>query len=215
MPFAFSLAVAPVDGAPGHGVDDCRRGCERLAGAVGQAGAAPAERLTDRSALPAGDLPAAAAARIVVGNGRSRCHGSAQPDLHTRTGMGTTALGTGERVRKSALRIEVTNGTVDEANAAIGIVRLHTAESPELATLDRMLATIQNDLFDLRGRSVRPSAAWRRGRRRCASSPARSEPAGTPDRCGAQCRACAAALSASCCPAVIRRRKPIMHLART
>ena len=68
--------------------------------------------------------------------------------IYTRTGdQGTTALGTGERVKKSALRIEA-YGTVDEANAAIGIVRLNTAEA-ELATLDRMLATIQNDLFDL------------------------------------------------------------------
>jgi cob(I)alamin adenosyltransferase len=68
--------------------------------------------------------------------------------IYTRTGdTGTTALGTGERVKKSALRIEA-YGTVDETNAVIGIVRLHTAE-PELATLDRMLAVIQNDLFDL------------------------------------------------------------------
>jgi cob(I)alamin adenosyltransferase len=68
--------------------------------------------------------------------------------IYTRTGdQGTTALGTGERVKKSALRIEA-YGTVDEANAVIGIVRLHTGEA-ELVTLDRMLATIQNDLFDL------------------------------------------------------------------
>jgi cob(I)alamin adenosyltransferase len=68
--------------------------------------------------------------------------------IYTRTGdQGTTALGTGERVRKSALRIEA-YGTVDETNAVLGIVRLHTRE-PELAALDRMLAVIQNDLFDL------------------------------------------------------------------
>jgi cob(I)alamin adenosyltransferase len=68
--------------------------------------------------------------------------------IYTRTGdKGTTALGTGERVKKSALRIEA-YGTVDETNAVIGIVRLHTT-GPELAALDRMLALIQNDLFDL------------------------------------------------------------------
>jgi cob(I)alamin adenosyltransferase len=68
--------------------------------------------------------------------------------IYTRTGdQGTTALGTGERVRKSALRIEA-YGTVDEANAVLGIVRLHMREA-ELAALDRMLAVIQNDLFDL------------------------------------------------------------------
>ncbi len=68
--------------------------------------------------------------------------------IYTRTGdQGTTALGTGERVKKSALRIEA-YGTVDEANAVLGIVRLHMREA-ELAALDRMLAVIQNDLFDL------------------------------------------------------------------
>jgi cob(I)alamin adenosyltransferase len=68
--------------------------------------------------------------------------------IYTKTGdQGTTALGTGERVKKSALRIEA-YGTVDETNAVIGLVRLHTT-GPELAALDRMLALIQNDLFDL------------------------------------------------------------------
>jgi cob(I)alamin adenosyltransferase len=58
---------------------------------------------------------------------------------------GMTSLGTGERVRKDALRVE-TFGTVDEANAVIGMLRLHTRERP---TEDAMLARIQNDLFDL------------------------------------------------------------------
>jgi cob(I)alamin adenosyltransferase len=67
--------------------------------------------------------------------------------IYTRTGdKGTTALGTGERRPKYDLRI-ASYGTVDEANAAIGIARLHTAsEDPEL---DAMLGRIQNDLFDL------------------------------------------------------------------
>jgi len=68
--------------------------------------------------------------------------------IYTRTGdAGTTALGSGERVKKSHLRIHA-YGTVDETNACLGLVRLHTA-SPELAGLDTMLARIQNDLFDL------------------------------------------------------------------
>ena len=37
-------------------------------------------------------------------------------------------------------------GAVDETNAAIGLVRLHTADE---ALLDPMLARIQNELFDL------------------------------------------------------------------
>jgi cob(I)alamin adenosyltransferase len=58
---------------------------------------------------------------------------------------GMTSLGTGERVRKDALRVE-TFGTVDEANAVIGMLRLHTRDR---AAEDAMLARIQNDLFDL------------------------------------------------------------------
>jgi cob(I)alamin adenosyltransferase len=66
--------------------------------------------------------------------------------IYTRTGDdGTTALGSGERRPKYDLRVEA-YGTVDETNAAIGVVRLHLAEAPEL---DRMLGLIQNDLFDL------------------------------------------------------------------
>jgi cob(I)alamin adenosyltransferase len=66
--------------------------------------------------------------------------------ITTRGGdAGETSLGDGARVRKDALRIEVV-GTVDEANAAIGLVRLHLAGD---ADADAMLARIQNDLFDL------------------------------------------------------------------
>jgi cob(I)alamin adenosyltransferase len=70
--------------------------------------------------------------------------------IYTRTGDdGTTGLGTGERRRKDDLRVEA-YGTVDEANAAIGLARLATADDPEIvATLDAMLSRIQNDLFDL------------------------------------------------------------------
>ena len=43
--------------------------------------------------------------------------------IYTRTGDdGTTALGTGERLPKFALRIEA-YGTVDELNATIGLAR--------------------------------------------------------------------------------------------
>ena len=66
--------------------------------------------------------------------------------IYTRTGDdGTTALGSGERRPKYDLRIAA-YGTVDETNAAIGIVRLHLAEARDL---DAMLGLIQNDLFDL------------------------------------------------------------------
>jgi cob(I)alamin adenosyltransferase len=66
--------------------------------------------------------------------------------IYTKTGDdGTTALGSGERRPKYDLRVSA-YGTVDETNAAIGVVRLYLADAPEL---DRMLGLIQNDLFDL------------------------------------------------------------------
>lgn len=66
--------------------------------------------------------------------------------IYTRTGDdGTTALGTGARRKKYDLRVAA-YGTLDEANAAIGIARLHT--SGEHA-LHNPLSRIQNDLFDL------------------------------------------------------------------
>ncbi len=68
--------------------------------------------------------------------------------IYTRTGdAGETSLGTGERVSKSDLRIHA-YGSVDEANSAIGLVRLHTA-TEQMKPLDEMLARIQNELFDL------------------------------------------------------------------
>lgn len=66
--------------------------------------------------------------------------------IYTKTGDdGSTGLGDGSRVRKFDLRVE-SYGTVDEANAAIGLARLHTKGDVEL---DSILARIQNDLFDL------------------------------------------------------------------
>jgi len=64
--------------------------------------------------------------------------------IYTRTGDdGTTSLGTGARRKKYDTRVEA-YGTVDEVNAVIGLVRLHTS-----GPLDAALARIQNDLFDV------------------------------------------------------------------
>ncbi|PTW63518.1 ATP:cob(I)alamin adenosyltransferase [Breoghania corrubedonensis] len=66
--------------------------------------------------------------------------------IYTRTGDdGTTALGSGERRAKHDLRVAA-YGTVDEANATLGLVRLHLEGMPDL---DQAMAHIQNDLFDL------------------------------------------------------------------
>ena len=66
--------------------------------------------------------------------------------IYTRTGDdGTTSLGSGARRKKYDLRVAA-YGTLDEVNATIGLVRLHTAGD---AALDPALARIQNDLFDV------------------------------------------------------------------
>ena len=66
--------------------------------------------------------------------------------IYTRTGDdGTTGLGSGERRKKYDLRVAA-YGTIDEANAALGVARLHTSAD---AALDAALSRIQNDLFDV------------------------------------------------------------------
>jgi cob(I)alamin adenosyltransferase len=69
--------------------------------------------------------------------------------IYTRTGDdGTTALGDGERVPKTSVRIAA-YGTIDETNATLGVARIHLAASAPDAKVDDMLLAIQNDLFDL------------------------------------------------------------------
>ncbi len=77
--------------------------------------------------------------------------------IYTRTGDGgTTGLGDGKRVAKDDLRVEA-YGTVDEANAALGVAVVEAdhvkarrgrgaAEAKRLAAL---LRSIQHDLFDV------------------------------------------------------------------
>ena len=64
--------------------------------------------------------------------------------IYTRTGDdGETALGNGARVAKHSPRVAA-YGTVDEANATVGLARLHAE-----GEVDAALTRIQNDLFDL------------------------------------------------------------------
>jgi cob(I)alamin adenosyltransferase len=64
--------------------------------------------------------------------------------IYTKGGdAGETSLGDGSRVPKTELRVEC-YGTIDEANAAVGLARLHAE-----GDVDAALARIQNDLFDL------------------------------------------------------------------
>ena len=71
--------------------------------------------------------------------------------IYTRGGDGgETSLGSGERVAKHSLRV-ASYGTIDEANAVIGLARLSSKDDP-----DAMLGCIQNDLFDLGADLCRP-----------------------------------------------------------
>jgi cob(I)alamin adenosyltransferase len=73
--------------------------------------------------------------------------------IYTRGGdKGRTSLGDGSRVAKHDLRVEA-YGTVDEANAALGLARLYAEGEAEA-----MLARIQHDLFDLGADLCRPEA---------------------------------------------------------
>jgi cob(I)alamin adenosyltransferase len=69
--------------------------------------------------------------------------------IYTRSGdKGETSLGSGARVPKHDLRVAA-YGTVDEANAAIGVARIYTAADPVEEDADAMLRRVQDDLFDL------------------------------------------------------------------
>ena len=72
--------------------------------------------------------------------------------IYTRTGDdGTTGLADGSRRPKSDARL-IAIGSVDEANAAIGMARLYAAGAK-----DELLARVQNDLFDLGADLATPS----------------------------------------------------------
>ncbi|MEI9990528.1 MAG: cob(I)yrinic acid a,c-diamide adenosyltransferase [Rhizomicrobium sp.] len=80
--------------------------------------------------------------------------------IYTKTGdTGETALGDGSRRPKNDPRVAA-YGTVDEANCAVGLARLHTT-----GELDAMLSRIQNDLFDLGADLCAPEDGRRGGDR--------------------------------------------------
>ena len=67
--------------------------------------------------------------------------------IYTRSGdKGTTSLGDGHRIDKDAPRMEAI-GTVDELNSVLAMVLAH----PVPEDVQRSLALVQNDLFDLGG----------------------------------------------------------------
>lgn len=75
--------------------------------------------------------------------------------IYTKTGDdGTTGLVRGPRRMKHDLRVACF-GTVDEANSLIGVARTFTTSMPKI---DRLLARVQNDLFDLGSDLATPGA---------------------------------------------------------
>jgi cob(I)alamin adenosyltransferase len=75
--------------------------------------------------------------------------------IYTKTGDdGTTGLVRGPRRMKHDLRVSCF-GSVDEANSQIGVARTFTTSMPKI---DRLMARIQNDLFDLGSDLATPGA---------------------------------------------------------
>lgn len=78
--------------------------------------------------------------------------------IYTRTGdEGMTALYGGERVPKDARRVEA-YGTVDEANALLGVVR---SQLGDLDAFDGLLAELQSVLFDVGADLATPESRYR------------------------------------------------------
>ena len=86
--------------------------------------------------------------------------------VYTRRGdRGETDLVGGERVAKDSARIDA-YGTVDELNAAIGVVRAVNGSTPrakKARELDDVLRRLQNELFDVGGELATPPAAFQPG----------------------------------------------------
>lgn len=78
--------------------------------------------------------------------------------VYTRAGdQGETSLIGGQRVSKASARVEC-YGVVDELNAAIGLVRTALTGSAAAATLQPILARVQNELFNLGAELATPDA---------------------------------------------------------
>ena len=85
--------------------------------------------------------------------------------VYTRTGdRGSTRLVGGQEVAKDDARIEA-YGTVDELNAHLGVTRVEnqraTADTTARERIDALLASLQNDLFNVGADlATRPADRW-------------------------------------------------------
>ncbi len=78
--------------------------------------------------------------------------------IYTRTGdKGITALYGGQRVPKDASRVEA-YGTVDEANALLGVARTQLGD---LSSFDVLLTELQSALFDVGADLATPEPRYR------------------------------------------------------
>ena len=91
--------------------------------------------------------------------------------IYTKTGdLGGTMLASGEKISKSAKRIEA-YGTVDELNAWVGNFRDHLQVEAKLKdhALNLSLERVQNELFDLGSELATPSRSINPERQRLVS----------------------------------------------
>lgn len=92
--------------------------------------------------------------------------------IYTKSGdAGQTGLGDGSRVPKADARVEA-YGTVDEANAAVGLAAAAAEPGSELA---RVLASVQQDLFDVGADLCTPRAGDEEPGSRLRVAPAQTE----------------------------------------
>ncbi len=79
--------------------------------------------------------------------------------IYTRTGdTGTTGIHGGTRVPKDDIRIEA-NGTLDELNCHLGVIRAALSALPECPSpVDALLQTVQNNLMTIMSQVATPAA---------------------------------------------------------
>lgn len=81
--------------------------------------------------------------------------------IYTRRGdVGETSLADGTRVPKTHPRVEA-YGTIDEANAALGLARAVMPDARALSELDATLEFVQHRLFDCSSALATPPTATR------------------------------------------------------
>jgi cob(I)alamin adenosyltransferase len=96
-----------------------------------------------------------------------------QVKIYTKTGdQGETSLRWGQRTAKDALRVEA-YGSVDEANAFIGLAVAHLGQQPDtepITAVRAVLVRVQRELFDVGADLAAPPEKEKGGRPKVAES---------------------------------------------